>query len=343
MARGCWALLIALEACAPVTRVRRALAPESFVTPESPVGALAVVAVKPGWHDVPVAPYAPDIAYVRDGVVWMRPVELTDRGTITISPLRPDVTLGLYSRHVGLVPRDFQRILDRSGTLPGELETAIRFEPTGALGASAYTVAVADLQNVYSDDALEDGDLLMLEVRAVGETSERYLFQTFDFGWRTRAGAGVLLRVPTPLFDEGRGSLTPALTASMAFGYRPRTRGSAVAFLTEQFALVGSVGVGSTVLEVDGIDNQLQTAFNAALVGGGVDVFQMFSVQVLGNASAPFRDDVESGWALAVGFDAVQAARFADDLGTRLLRENPMREERASRADRPLPPAPAQR
>jgi hypothetical protein len=63
-------------------------------------------------------------------------------------------------------------------------------------------------------------------------------------------------------------------------------------------------------------------------VGGGVELYGLVSVQLLGNASAPFRDDVEMDWALAIGFDAVQAARFADQLGSRLLRDHPLAEDR---------------
>lgn len=325
--RTLWIALLVAAGCAPLTRVRRALAPESFVTPETPVGQLAAVAVDAGFRDETSGPYAPRVAFVRDGVTWLEPVALTDRGRVTVVPLRPDITVGLYSRHIGLVQRDFSRVLARSGTLKGELPTAIRFEPTGALGNSTYSLDVDDLQNVYSDDALIDRDLLMIELRAVGEVSEQYVFQTFHYGWRSRYGAGLLLRVPVPLLQEKRAALTPALTASVALGYRPRTRAPTITFLSEQFALVGSVGIGSTVLQEEGLDDQIDGAFNAALIGGGVEVFQMFTVQALGNASAPFRDDLESGWALAVGFDAVQFARFADHLGTRLLHENPLSED----------------
>jgi hypothetical protein len=314
-----------------MVRVRRALAPEDFVTPATPTGYLARVTVDQGWKDSEAAPYAPPVWFTREGVDWIEPVPLTDYGHLEVDPLRPDATVWLYARHVGLVQRDFQRITTRSGTIPGWLPTAIRFEPTEPLGDRVLEVDVRDLQSVYSDDRLEDGDLLLVEVRAPGQDSERYLFRAFDFGWRTRVGAGVLLRVPLPYLNERDTVLSPALTLSAALGYRPRSEHLGLWFIGEQFGLIGSIGIGSTVLEQKGLSNQINSAFNALLVGGGLDVFKMFSVQILGNASAPFRAHPadEAGFALAIGFDAVQFARFADNLGARLLREYPMAEERA--------------
>jgi hypothetical protein len=328
MRRWWFLALVAIPGCAPITRARRALAPEAFVTPHTDVGQLARVTVDAGWPDEPARPYLPEVAFERDGVTWVLPVALTDYGRLEVRPQRPDVTVGLYVRHVGLIQRDFQRVLTRSGTLRGELPTAIRFEPTGALGDRTYTVEVRDLQNVYSDDRLEDGDLVMIEVRAPGEVSERYLFRAFEFGWRTRVGAAVLFPVPTPFVQDPQDVvLSPAFTASVVLGYRARTRRPGLSFVSEQLGIVGSVGIGSTVLEQQGLQNQLSGAFNAALVGGGIDILKLFSVQALVNASAPLRNDLESGWTLAVGFDAVQFARFTDHLVPRLLHENPMSED----------------
>ncbi|MEZ4241175.1 MAG: hypothetical protein R3F59_34455 [Myxococcota bacterium] len=141
----------------------------------------------------------------------------------------------------------------------------------------------------------------------------------------------MLFRVPIPWIPEQADvGLSPALTASMAINYRLRSELAGWSFVGEQVALLVSVGVGSTVLEnVDEkLDQQLGGVFNAALVGGGVELFRIVGVQVLGNASAPFRDDLESGWTLAVGVDAVQATRFADSIVSRLLFEHPQHEDR---------------
>lgn len=321
-------LLLSASACAPVTRVRRALAPESFVTPEQPVGRYASVVVNAGWSDLPPVPYFPPESFVRDGVRWVEPVSLTDRAQITISPLDGPITIDLLTRHTGLVQRDFQQVEARSGSLPGTLPTTLRFVPDGPLD-SPYTVQLRDLKNVYSDDPLADGDLLLIEVGAPNLEPDRYLFRLFDYGWRTRAGAGVLFRVPLPFEDQQGVTLSPALTLSLAVGYRARSRDPVLRFVNDRLMLVGSVGIGSTALTgTQGLDQRIAGAFNAAVIGGGIEAFELVNLQILGNASAPFRDDLESDWALAIGFDAVQAARFADKLGARLLREHPMTEDR---------------
>jgi hypothetical protein len=323
-------LAASLAGCAQGTRIRRVFAPESFVTVEEPAGVHAEVTVDAGWEEEAPAPYRPSTVSTDDDETWYAPQPLTDRAVISVEPGPGGAEVALYSRHVGLVERDFQRVVARSGTLRGEIATAVRFLPEGPL-EGPWELEVRDLQSVYSDDRLEDGDLLLLEVTGGGGPPERYLFRLYDFGLHTRAGAGLLVRLPIPFVqtEAEQATLTPALTASLSIGYRPRTRNPAANFLTEQVAAVVSVGIGSTVLEEEGLQNQISGAFNAALVGGGIEVLQMFTVQILGNASAPFRDDLESGWALAVGFDAVQFGRFAKDLSARLFRESPLAEERA--------------
>lgn len=323
-------LALALSACAPTTRVRRMLAPERFATPATPTGELARVEVDSGWKGVAPAPYDPPIAFERDGVAWIAPVDVTDRGTLEIVPLRPDAELRVYARHGGLLPRDFRPVLARSGTLDGRLVTALRFAPTGPLGDEPVVLALQDLQDVYNPEPVEDGDLVLLEVSAPGAATERYLLRAREFGVVVRGGAGLLVPVPIPWFESQRDvTISPALAVSLKVGYRYRTPSPTVRWLGEQLALVASVGIGSTVLDDPAslLDDQLAGAFNAALVGGGVEVLKFANVQVLANASAPFRDDLEAGWTLAVGFDAVQFARFSRDAGARLLQEHPTRED----------------
>ncbi|MEQ1501309.1 MAG: hypothetical protein ABMB14_03720 [Myxococcota bacterium] len=328
---GLW---VWIAGCAPATRVRRALAPETFVTPrsEAPRGEVATVLVDSGWEDEPAIPYRPVTRFTRDGVSWFEPVPITDRGSVEIVPRRPEAEIAVYARHTGLVQRDFRPVLTRSGTVDGELPTTIRFLPAGPLGAEPVTLALRDLHDVYNEEPLEDGDLLLIEVGVPGEDVDRYLFRSLDFGLRTRIGAGVMVRTPVPWFAENEtDTLSPAFTLSLAVGYRPRTRRSGLSFVGERFALVGSVGVGSAALDVQGLDQQLQGAFNAALIGGGIEVFELVNVQLMGNVSAPFRDDLGSDLSLAFGVDAVQLARFADHLGDRLIREHRLVEEDQAR------------
>jgi hypothetical protein len=327
---------LALSACAPATRARRLFAAERFATPATPTGELARVEVDSGWKGVAAAPYAPPIAFERDGVEWIGPVDVTDRGAIEVAPLRPDAELRIYARHEGLLPRDFRPVLARSGTLSRRLVTALRFEPAGPLGDEPVRLAMTDLQDVYNPEPIEDGDLVLLEVSAPGAATERYLLRARDFGLVLRGGAGLLVPVPIPWFESQRDvTISPALAVSLMVGYRYRTPSPTVRWLGDQLALVGSIGIGSTVLDdpTSLLDDQLAGAFNAALVGGGVEVFRFANVQVLANASAPFRDDLEAGWTLAVGFDAVQFARFSRAAGARLLQEHPLAEDARVRAE----------
>lgn len=319
---------LALAGCAPLTRVRRAFAPSDYLVPAASTGALADVTVDSGWKDEAPFAYAPQPEVVRDGTSWVGPVDVTDRGAVRISARRPDAEVAVYARHGGLAPRGFRPVLERAGTLPGELETALRFWPSGPLGDRAVDLAIEDLADVYNAEPVADGDLVLVEVSAPGVPPERYLFRVQDFGVRVRGGAGVLVRLPIPWVEDQRGaSLSPALTASAFVNWRWRTRAPVVSWLGEQLALVGSVGIGSTELEDPGELFGGGNAFDAALVGGGIEVLQFASVQVLANASAPFRDDREAGYALAVGFDAVQFARFTAGLGERPVREHPMLED----------------
>lgn len=58
------------------------------------------------------------------------------------------------------------------------------------------------------------------------------------------------------------------------------------------------------------------------LAGGGIELFRFVSLQGQVNLSSFLRDASETPWALAVGFDAVQFARYSRDAGSRLFRKN---------------------
>ena len=308
-------------------RARRLLGPDRYVTPATRTGHHAAVVVASGWADEAAAPYLPPEAFAADQQSWIAPVVLTDRGWIEIHAHDPLSTLRVYSRSTGLDRRGFRPVVSRGGTLSGRTPTALRFLPRGPLGPSPLRLFVADLQNIHAGDRLEHGDLLLLEIGPPGAEPERYLFSTRDFGWHTRTGSSLLVRFP--LSDAVDTSPTPALTLSMAVGYRYRSRRPALEFLGERVRLVGSIGVGSSILQTSGpLDQQLQVAFNALLAGGGIELFEIVSVQLLANAQAPFRNDLDANWTLAAGFDAVQFSRFFANAGARLLRDHPLSEDR---------------
>ncbi len=325
------AALVLLVGCAPVNRARRVLGPDHYVYSETPEERHAQVLVRSGWQGEALAPYSPRLAYIDDddGERWVRPVIVADRGQIRVVPRHDDVTIRLYARSTGLRRRGFRPLLARSGTGANRNPTQIRFLPKAPL-REPWVLDIRDLQNVWSGDRLLHGDLLLLEVARPGAEPDRYLFDTHDFGFRTRFGAGVLVRVPLQSSEDSDAPASPAIVVSMALGYRFRTQNPVVEFLGERVMLIGSAGVGSAVLEnVSGpINDQLQGAFQALVVGGGLEFFEFLSVQLLINARAPFLRGLEPGWTLAAGFDAVQAGRFFGNLGEQLLREHPSREDR---------------
>lgn len=323
-----WALL-ALTACGTPLRARRLLGPDHYVVPDSPTGRHATVEITSGWAAEAAVPYRPEVAFVHEGVRWIRPVVLTDLGWIRIDPASEAVQLRIFVRSTGLDRGGFRQLHATSGTLGGRLPTTIRYLPSGPLGDAPLRLDVADLQNVYAGERLRHGDLLLLQIGPPGVEPERYLFRTREFGLHTRTGAGLLVRVPLP-GTPSHAPPSPALTLSMAVGYRYRSRSPLWEFLGERVRLVGSVGVGATVLDdVEGpLDEQLQGVFGAMLVGGGIELFESVSVQILANASAPFRADLSADWTLAAGFDAVQFGRFFADAGARLLREHPLSQDR---------------
>lgn len=301
-------------------RVAKFLAPEQVVIRTENRDGVATVTYASGWADEPPRAYDPEP--FRDA--WERPVEITVDGWIEVAPLEPGTEAKLYVRRMGLFPEDLQPVVEITGAIPGRIPNELRLLPFDRPLDATRRLAIADLANPYAEHPIQDGDLVLLSVQGPEGPRAHYLFRTRDFGFRTRFGAGLLVRLPVPLVaGDAEADLSPALAATLAVGYRPRTRSQGLDWVTEQVALVTTIGVGSTAIDstVPGLDD-IGGAFNAALVGGGVELFDFVSAQVLVNLSSFLRNGEESNVALAVGFDAVQFARFTERAGTRLLKRN---------------------
>lgn len=303
-------------------RVGRIFLPEDFAAPAGPVGGLAEVSVATGWRGEAPGPYAPPPA-PEPG--WIRPVEVTDRGAVTITPAAGPAALEVWVRHDDLVPHDFRRLVATTGTLPGRVATALA--PVAPALTGPQTLVFADLESPFSPEPVVDGDLVWVRVSA-GEVAEDYLFRARSFGVRLQPGAGVWVPVAVPGLDA-RLHPSPALVGTLGARYRWRTRSPAVRFLGEQLGVVGAVGVGSTALEQQGpLADQARGAFDAAVAGGGVRLFQLVDAAVLVNASSAFRRGPEASWTLAVGVDALRASFVASKAAVRLFREQDPRPER---------------
>jgi hypothetical protein len=252
------------------------------------------------------------------GRQFVRPPLLTTRGAIVFDVDAP-TDLRLFIRHGGLLRHDFRQVHTLTGALHGVLPNEIRFVPRQIEGT--WTLAMADLRNVYNDTPVEDGDLVLAELSR-GTAVGRYLFRARRIGWRARTGAGVLVRVPV---NEGS-SVSPVFAASLALGYRIDSRRPTVRWLGDNLAVITSIGVGSTALQDEGVGlDSLDSLLNAVLLGSGIELYDMVSVQVFGNVSALFREAEESPTSLAVGFDAVQFGMATRDAVRRLFRRNALR------------------
>ena len=303
--------------------VNRFLKPDIFAVPAGQTGQLATVDYASGLPDEPPVPFALVDTEVIDGISYGSPPLISDRGWVHIHA-RPTADVRLWIRHTGLTTSGFLPVHEVSGTLPGRVHTGVAFLDDQI--TPTWTLPMSSLTNVYNGYAFDDGDLLMVEVTEPGEV-ERYVFKLREFGLRVKGGAGVLFRVPAPGQPAPAVGLSPALALTLAFGYRFRSRQPLIRWLGNRLAVVGSLGIGSTaiadVAAGAGVEDQLDSAFNAALAGGGLELYDFLSVQALANASALFRDvDTEHSWTLAIGFDAVQFARFTRHAGARLFRQN---------------------
>ncbi len=301
---------------------RRFLHPAEYTFDEPrPAGDVAEVTYESGWRADGPRAYEP--VGSEHGT---QPVDLSPQGWLTVRPMADDAELRVWVRGTGALQRGFSQVVTVTGTTPQQLALQVR-AIAGPLQQRERTVSVADLSNVYNDFRFEDGDLLLVEVTSQElQQTERYWFRHRDVGLRTKGVAGVLVRFPVPWTDQAGGTVSPALSAGLALGYRPRSRSTELRWLFDQVAVVGSVAIGSTafdeVVAATGAEDTLDGAFNAALVGGGIEVLDFLSLQLLVNASAPFRDANEGPATLAIGLDALQFAVFARDATTRLLFPN---------------------
>lgn len=315
--RSAWGLLFLLGACTPATRLQRVIATERFALEDTPTGRLAEVSVVDGYRGSEKTPYTPEKLNV-EGRRFVEPVNMTSRGTLHLRPLQP-VEMGVWVRHSGLGGRGFQRVTAVNGAIERQLPTEVRLLPKRL--EEAWSLPFHQLHNVYNDVPLSDGDLVLVEL-SDGAVVERYLFRTRQLGWRARAGAGVLVQLPIPGNDPAV-ALSPILALGFSVGYRFRTRRPTVRWLGDKVALIGSVGIGSTAVETAQVDvDELRSLLNAALVGGGVELFDILSIQVFSNLSARFRNASEEPATLAIGFDAVQFGRITRNIGARLFRSN---------------------
>lgn len=313
-------LAVALPACGAWHNARRFVLEPEYAAPDPGAGELAGLRYDPGVGEEQGYEPAP---FEEGGVRFGRAVPIEGDGWIEVAPERPVLT-EVFIRRTGVNETAFLPVQTVTGTIGHRVAVGVRYLPTTP-SAEPLRLAMKDLRNPYNSYRFEDRDLLLLVV-SDEERVERYLFQLYELGVRVTFGGGVLVptRIPGLVEDV---QATPALVGTASLGYRFRSR-STGSRLAESFSLVASAGVGSTALQpVEGaIEEQITGAFNAAVVGGGVALFDFLSLQGLVNVSALFREGPEARWVPVVGFDAVSFARYTRRAWSRLVYDNSLEE-----------------
>lgn len=265
-----------------------------------------------------------DAMQTREGRTLQRPAVITGGDTLIFTPEHDAAELRLWIRGTSwLDRRSLTPVHTVTGSLRRRFANEVVFLPLGEPLDGPFELPVRDLSSPYNAYAFGDGDLLMVETTdPEGHTHHEILVRR-DVGPSFDGFAGVLVTLPTPS-EDGSTGVAPVLAAGPAFGWRSR-RAYGPARALDTVELVISFGIGSTTLSDIGLESELTGVFNAALAGGGVRLFRIFTVQGFVNTSRFFREALEAPATAAVGLDATGLARFLQDGTSRLFRENPVR------------------
>jgi len=313
---GWIAALLLLGGC--VRTLKLASAPV-VVSPDPSRGELVAVSVDAGYPGESPTGWAPPSVTI-DGAVWERPVSITTDARITLTPKVDGLSWQVFVQSSGLLERrGFRAVQGARGSLPGRLENELRFLPQRLDGPE--DLVVRDLSNPWNPARFDHADLLLVRLRAPDGREADLLFENRRVGLHTGGSAAVLVRIPM----DGDTDVTPILTVGPTLGWRAPSRKAGWRLL-DSVVLVGSVGIGST--EVPGATDELFGVFDAALLGGGVAIVDVISVQALANASALWRDAEEAPWTPAVGIDAVGLAFLFRDAFEKVGRRHPLSEPR---------------
>ena len=314
-------LLMALtvSGCGFLHNLRRLPSPTSYVAPPDVPTLAAVEVIR---ADGEAAPYAP--VPLGDGLA--RPMQLSGEDTLAITPAAEALTVRVLLRGHGIGGEDFFEVHALTGARPFALADEIRYLPRTL--SSPWRLPVSDLQNVYSGYRLDNDDLILIEL-SDGEAVERLLFVNREVGWHARLALDALVRAPLLPGDAGR-EFSPALTAGLALGYRPAERDRGLARAADQLAVQVSAGIGTSALDEaraqEALDASVSQALYSALVGGGVRVLDVLSVQALVNVSGLTDRAVPATWTVGAGVDAARLTTLTRDIGARLLKPNTLSE-----------------
>lgn len=316
-------LLIALLAtlapgCAVARRTARVATPTVILSSVERGGAVAVFSYL-GPDGLPRS-YAP--TPWKDTRLSM-PMVVDERGTIRVSPLETGVRLRVFLRHTGLVPSGFMEVVDVTGERDGTLYDELRWLPGPVQVTQPVDLPVRDLVNVYNGYTIADNDLILIET-SDGTRVQRALFQNREVGFRWDPEAEILVRVPFEGWQNGV-TLSPALMGGISFGWNMASPGKGAALLLDRVDLVITVGIGSTTLEkaIQGgkVEDQVSRANAAALIGGGIKLLDLSTVELVINAGQLFQGG-EPYFALGFGLDIEVLRALITGSATKIWHKN---------------------
>ncbi|MEL6342010.1 MAG: hypothetical protein AAFV53_02680 [Myxococcota bacterium] len=316
-AASIWTVLM-LSGCAFGHRLVKLVTPATYVAP-APSGDIAVIEVEDptGRRPYDAEPYDAE-PYDED---MARPMIVSEKSTLHITPADEPVALRVYHRGRYLNRDDFQLISSVTGARDRAFPNEIRYLPLRL--RDPYPLPISDLFNVYNNYRLKEGDLLLIEVSTPTAT-DRYLFIHRPVGLYANGTFDVLVRSNLPPDDEV--VLSPAFAVGLAIGYRGADPYQLVTRIFDPLALQVTVGIGSSSLEAARAEEDLSALLNqtllAALGGGGIRAWDTLSVQVLINLNGVFNPDISVAPTLGIGFDAARLTALIEDAFTKLLERN---------------------
>lgn len=312
-----------LSGCTLFHNTRKVVATTQLVAPttEDELGAFTYIDHRGAEVDYLPEPYKGDTHLVR-------PMIVDQRGTIIISPQHPDAHLRVFLRNTGINDHGFREIITVTGAREREMVDEVRFLPRPTPIHGRYSLAMADLTNIYNGYHIEHDDVLLLELES-HDGVQRAMFQNRRVGWHIGLDGELLLRVPLTSIDGAGGlSLSPAITGGVTAGYRMRNRNSELSRWLDNLDLIVSVGIGTGSLERATSAGDLEAGVGGLLVGvlwgGGLKILDMVSLQALGNPGVLEGDD--HAWALAAGVDVWKLRAWSYGAATKLFRKNTLSE-----------------
>ena len=261
-----------------------------------------------------------------------RPPRLLKNGVIRLEYVDPtrEIRVRYFVRHAPTSEAGFQEVFSMVGTRKGRWPREVVFlEDVFPSSRNPFDLHVRDLANPHGGIRLGNGDLILIRVedRITGDI-QKAVFEYVDNGPQLSVWTNVLLStgISFPLNPTTGTVKSEAysfnLTLSLAAGWRPRKARGPIKWIGDNLALVLSIGVGA----LNTFDLGSLQDFNFELVaGGGIQLLDIVSLQILVNLTPTVTGSALSTGFLAVGFNVTEAARLGRRVVPRLFGKTKIR------------------